>query len=227
MTPAHFAAAWGAEALQRPSPAGIAAAGLFPESARFLSQAGLPATADPGFTFSFPHGAMASLADLALPPGGPKDKDWRPYRRLGGSAWMHVCLVREGEGEPIMQVVLNREPVIRFLNSSVSQLAECLLAYRDVMSAALAAEAEATRLAIAAAVRFSTQAPADRSPLALPAPDPNAGKRVEEAEQAEALRRLQVLRRQIARIDAPALAAGACWGQTLASRIELGGLSEA
>jgi hypothetical protein len=117
--------------------------------------------------------------------------------------------------------------VVRFVNSSLPQLAECLLAYRTILAEAEAQETAAERTAIAAAVERASLPKAEREKLRGQASPPaGAPSALEDAEGAAALQRLQAFRREVARIDPPALEGGAYWGQLIESRIALGGLSE-
>src|SRR4029450_3737262 len=123
----------------RPSSEAVAVRGLSSASAGLLLEAGLPERADPGFAFSFPGCALPPLAELSPPPRGLKREWLDRYLCLGGSAWMKVCLDREQEGR-VVQLVENDPRGFRFVNSSLPQLAESLLAYRDILSGAVAEE---------------------------------------------------------------------------------------
>ncbi len=146
ITPAEFVTKWRdypypveiaemSKKLNKVSAAALAGIRTAPESAAFLTEAGLPDSAAPCLSFN-PDRLPP------LPAEYPVAQEFRRYRILGS----------DGSGNPICideelrssVVVLEHDGGFRvqFMNSSVPQLAECLLAYRDFWGRLRAAGAD-------------------------------------------------------------------------------------
>lgn len=225
MQPAEFKTTWGSSDLTKPSEAALAGLPLPDATAEFLIQAGLPATAEPGFQFSFPSGTIPSLAEIRQPPGLPAG-ELQHLLRIGGSAVTHTCIDVAGRGRVVQVIDDEGEPAVVFINSSVPQLAACLVAYRNIVGEALAQEARATRREVDNAVRRSAQPPAAHAEFQRRLlENRDAMRQARKAEEARARKTLTNLAEQIRRIDPAAMEEDAFWAGTLEDMAVMGGVS--
>jgi hypothetical protein len=125
------------QAANVPSKSGRAAAPLrIPDEAKeFLTRAGLPESAPPFLTFTYDQTnfVVPRLVETwMLPP------EFARYRQIGDTGFEDpICLDEEKNG---MVVYLNQDEEFEkvFINSSVAQLAECLLVFRELVKRAQA-----------------------------------------------------------------------------------------
>jgi hypothetical protein len=125
MEAAAFKAAWemGDDRLCRFAPEGMASAPVPDETRAFLQVAGLPAEAAPFLSFE------------------PGDLSWLQADDLVPDLASYLAIGSDGEGSPfvvdgsgIVWLIDHEAPSRRsYVNSSVHLLAECLLAYREVV----------------------------------------------------------------------------------------------
>ncbi len=140
LTPEEFAAQWGSdpnERLQTFPANAVQALAINDDDKQFLMQCGLPSSAAPYLEFQTAEDECPTVTDAyeALPK-------FARYRILGGNAEGNPIAVDEQQRGEI--VILEQEENFRrtFMNSSVRQLAESLLAYRNMVRAAVEANGE-------------------------------------------------------------------------------------
>jgi hypothetical protein len=103
------------------------------EAKEFLSKAGLPESAPPFLTFQYDRTnfVLPTVTEMwTLPP------EFARYRQIGDTGNEDpICLDEEKNG---MVVCLNQDSDFErvFVNSSVAQLAECLLVFRELVKKA-------------------------------------------------------------------------------------------
>ncbi len=126
--PAEFVRRWGAE-LVRAAPSAVQDLPVPEESRRFLVEAGLPPKSP--WELSFTLGDRIPALPEAVPEAANRP-DLATYRRIGQDTATHICLDLAREGR-LMSVGLEpwREIPIRFVSTTVPQLAEMLLLSRD------------------------------------------------------------------------------------------------
>jgi hypothetical protein len=123
----EFLDLWGPGEMVRLPEEGLSTLSIPPDSKDFLAEAGLPREAGLRLDFS----ALPSLEPLPSILARRKLETrvaWGELRVLGGDEASYICLTPQGA----IVAVWPGEGLERFVNSSVQQLAECLLAYREI-----------------------------------------------------------------------------------------------
>ena len=129
--PTAFVALW-KDKLVKPDPASLKTSGIPAESVQFLTVAGLPSGCAPFLSFDPLARGLRSINEVFFIPGELKEQE---VKRLS----VYKIIGHDGAGNPICldmsnlgQVVLpDHENFFRsemFVNTSIPQLAECLLA---------------------------------------------------------------------------------------------------
>lgn len=126
MSPREFRDAWGEGLLLLPAPY-LQAVPISEASRRFLLEAGLPEEAKPDLVFYQSPDALAPLPDVV--PEMHLPVSFQRYRVLADDGGTFLCIDTE-DHEHIVSVDPYQELMTRFVNSTVLELAECLLAYR-------------------------------------------------------------------------------------------------
>jgi len=127
VSPQEFTAAWGADDLLPVASSALQAVPLSEPSRHFLEEAGLPQEAKPNLTFYPLPDALAPLPDVLEEVDLPLD--YRRYLLLADDGGTFLCIDARENGH-IVSVDAYQELPTRFVNTTVSQFAECLLAYR-------------------------------------------------------------------------------------------------
>jgi hypothetical protein len=123
----EFLDLWGPAEMVRVPGRDLAAVSIPDDSKDFLAEAGLPREAGLRLDFS----ALPDLEPLPAVLTRAKLETrvaWRDLRLLGGDEASYICLTPQGA----IVAVWPSESLERFVNSSIQQLAECLLAYREI-----------------------------------------------------------------------------------------------
>jgi hypothetical protein len=129
ISPSEFVARWGSDELVRFPTKGVDRLPLAAEDKAFLSQAGLPAEAAPFLTFDAPQ--SADLPTVAKQWGVADE--FRRYRVIGSDGSGNpIALDEQSEGEVVRLDHENRFSRA-LMNRSVRQMAESLLAYRQLV----------------------------------------------------------------------------------------------
>ncbi len=128
ITPERFVSEWGPDGLVRSSPNAFNKTRIPEASSEFLVKAGLPDETILQLSFERPEDELPRLWDAFhdqydLPP------DYNRYLAIGVGYVPIICLDEKEEGSVYAVDVAGRNP-ISFMNSSVPQLAETLLAWR-------------------------------------------------------------------------------------------------
>ena len=131
MTPNEFKVAWESDepsTLVRFPEEAVRGLPLSSEGKCFLSDIGLPAEASPFLGFG-------SSGELRIPPVADVWKCGHPrYRIIGSNGYGDpVCVDTQGEGR-VVYLLHDDDMAVRFMNSSVPQLAYSLLAFRTVVA---------------------------------------------------------------------------------------------
>jgi hypothetical protein len=130
MSPKEFVALWGhADVVHPPE---TAAAFLSTSNSVFLLEAGLPRRSGLRLDFSAVDKGMPSLLDVLASRQLLEQEAWRDYRVLGQDNSCYLCLQL---GRDHVVAVWPRQKLQRFVNTTISQLAECLLGFRDMSKA--------------------------------------------------------------------------------------------
>lgn len=132
LSPKDFVAAWGKKVpLVRFRKKALESLTIADEDKRFLAEAGLPESAAPFLSFAAPKsGELPTLADQ-----WKQSAKFRRYRVIGADgSGSPIAIDEERKGEV---VCLDHDDKFAgtFMNSSVRQMAESLLAYRDLIAA--------------------------------------------------------------------------------------------
>ena len=148
IAPAQFAARWGEQGLVRATPQALADVRIPDESKAFLIQAGLPGEAEGvGLSFSLPPDRLPTLREVLAAEGRPAPARLERYRRIGSDYDAHLCL-DQAKGGHVVSVSVEPKLQVAFVNSSVPQLAEFLLRFRDLRRSLQGAEREAMRTVV-------------------------------------------------------------------------------
>src|ERR1041385_7970093 len=130
MTPQDFAKRWRWENLVKPPENSLKNLKLPDETKFFLLEAGLPVTTETqhSINFSMLSSGIQKLSDC-IEKGERQDK-YRSFLRIGATAAGQICL-EEITGQVF--VIYPKLDKTRFVNSSVSQLAESILVYTELL----------------------------------------------------------------------------------------------
>lgn len=128
ITPTEFATQWGAAELLRYEPAALEGVHIPDISKRFLVEAGLPRQADLELDFDLSPDELPTLPEALEEDNLPATFD--RYRPIGVDTATTICLDERDNGR-IYAVDIDGNIPTRFLNSSVPQLAEFLLVFRN------------------------------------------------------------------------------------------------
>lgn len=128
ITPIEFLNQWGAEGLLRYEPAALEGVDIPEVSKRFLVEAGLPRQADLELEFDLSPEELPTLPEALEEENLPAFFD--RYRPIGVDTATTICLDERDKGR-IYAVDIDGAIPTRFMNSSVPQLAEFLLVFRD------------------------------------------------------------------------------------------------
>lgn len=134
ITPEEFIKRWGSkEVLLKYSMRSLSDVSMSDADKRFLIEAGLPDSAAPFLSFESPErGPLPTVMEI-----WHQDDRFRRYRIIGFNGSGDPLALDDGaEGEV---VYLNHDNYFQrvFVNSSVRQLAECLLLYREMVDDAI------------------------------------------------------------------------------------------
>ncbi len=135
--PEEFASTWGRPQLARVPAERLEGVAIPAESKRFLTEAGLPLEVE-GLALPFivaPRG-LQSPAEI-LDAGAPRPPECQGLRRLGSNDVGVLFCLDEARDGTVVAVSPEDALKVVFVNSSVAQLAESLLAYRRVRGASL------------------------------------------------------------------------------------------
>lgn len=127
ITPSDFATQWNADALMRYEPAALDGVHIPEISKHFLIEAGLPRQADLELEFDLSSDELPTLPE-ALEEDLPAR--FNRYRPIGVDTATTICLDERDNGR-IYAVDIDGNIPTRFMNSSVPQLAEFLLVFRN------------------------------------------------------------------------------------------------
>jgi hypothetical protein len=218
MKPAASKSMWDGAEVARPAAPAMAEVVLPLATREFLLEVGLPRRAAPAFEFAFPDGRLPLVSELPDAPAGLEREELQRYRLIGSTPSTLICLDLAA-GARVVQIVAADdagEAAIQFVNSSLPQLAECLVAYRNSLGEAIADDERATQRSVQAAVRYSAMDPSERAEAnSRLMADPGAVARAMEAAEAKADSRLASLAREIGRIDPAAMEDDAFWSRAL------------
>ncbi len=129
ITPGEFKARWG-NGLVRNTEAALAHVRIPEASKRFLVEAGLPAEAELGLQFARYEDELPTL--LGAFPEDDLPADYARFRPIGVDYATIICLDERDGGHLYGVDIEGHGLPTRFVNSSVPQLAEFLLAVRVV-----------------------------------------------------------------------------------------------
>jgi hypothetical protein len=131
MTPAEFQDRWTAEGgeLVLFAPSALADVRMPAEGRAFLLNVGLPRSAAPYLDFRSPSGSpLPTASEMWQLPDG-----FSHYRVIGSNGSGDPICIDEDEDGAIVYLNHDNEFARVFINSSVPQLAECLLAFRGLI----------------------------------------------------------------------------------------------
>ena len=129
MTPEQFSRSWGV-GLIRTEPVALAGVNIPDNAKRFLMEAGLPSEADYDISFDRPEDELPTLPE-AFPNGYDFPAAYQQFRPIGVDGATLLCL--QEETGYIYSIDIDGQGIpIRFVNSGVTELAECLLVNRVV-----------------------------------------------------------------------------------------------
>lgn len=128
IAPTDFAAQWGTNQLLRYEPVAVEGVRIPEVSKRFLIEAGLPGQAGPDLEFDLAGNNLPTLTEALAEENLPTK--FNRYRPLGVDTATTICL-DEQDGGRIYAVDIDGVVPTRFMNSSVPQLAEFLLVFRN------------------------------------------------------------------------------------------------
>jgi hypothetical protein len=127
VTPQEFLALWGGADMVHPPEDALVSMGA--ASASFLKEAGLPRRAGLQLDFSPVEQGLPSLRNVLSAKGLSIQAGWSGCRVLGQDNASYLC-IEPGRDQVI--AVWPRDKLQRFVNTSIPQLAECLLGYREM-----------------------------------------------------------------------------------------------
>src|SRR5262245_38962756 len=107
-------------------------------SYRFLAEAGLPERAAPCLRFAYIAEGLKPVYEVYGAPTDWEDEDhqWlKPYLMLGSDAGDNPICLDTANQERIVWLDHEGFWAVQFVNSSVAQLAECLLVYAEMTEA--------------------------------------------------------------------------------------------
>ncbi len=133
ITPEKFAELWsiGPNELVRYPPSEVQSLSVSQESKSFLIKAGLPKDAPPFLSFGFQF-AREVLVPVSKAWGLPLN--FSCYRILGCTGSGDPICIDESTNGVVVYLNHDRDFKRIFMNTSIAQLAECLLAYRDFVN---------------------------------------------------------------------------------------------
>jgi hypothetical protein len=139
LSPKDFVARWGTDyPLQRFGKKTLERLVLADEDKEFLAQAGLPESAAPFLNFDVPtSGELPTVADTWDQP-----KEFRRYRVIGGDGSGNPLAIDEQSKGEVVCLDHESDFARVFMNKTIRQFAESLLAYQKMVRDAVAANGQ-------------------------------------------------------------------------------------